>query len=56
MSIFPDYNWVPAKFGRSELSDKKNHRKFMDDLAKELCLKDLSGWYNITYQVTIIIF
>jgi hypothetical protein len=54
-STYPDYDWLPWKFTlcpRNFFNDPKNQRKFMDWAAKELNIKEMSDWYNITAKVT----
>jgi hypothetical protein len=53
--VYPDYNWLPWKFGKCPANywdDVKNQRKFMDWAAKELNIKDMSDWYNVSINVT----
>ena len=51
ISLFPDYNWLEWKFGMSPLNfwkNKKNQKKYMDWLGKELGYTTMVDWYNIT--------
>jgi hypothetical protein len=53
--VYPNYDWVPWKFNRlsSEIwDDKKNHRKFLEWAGKQLKIKEMSDWYNVTHKVT----
>ena len=50
-AIYPDYDWLPWKFPKSLKNfwtDVKNQRKFMDWAAKELKIKEMDDWYNVT--------
>ena len=52
--IYPDYDWLPWKFDRCPKNywkDVKNVRKFMDWAGKELNVKELSDWYNVSFVV-----
>ena len=52
--VYPEHEWLPWKFDscpRHFWTVPANQRKFMDWAAKELNIKDMSDWYNITYQV-----
>jgi hypothetical protein len=54
-SVYPEYDWLPWKFEKGPShywEDVKNQRKFMDWAAKQIGIKEMSDWYNITYQVT----
>jgi hypothetical protein len=54
LEVYPEYDWLPWKFAKSPhdfLGDQKNQRKFLDWAAKELNIKDMSDWYNVTYKV-----
>jgi hypothetical protein len=53
-NVYPDYNWLPWKFAECPLpywDDVKNQRKFLDWAAKELNIKEMSDWYNVTNKV-----
>jgi hypothetical protein len=55
-NVYPDYNWLPWKFTippRNYWDDTKNQKKFLEWAAKELKIKDMSDWYNVTYKVTL---
>ena len=55
-TVFPEYEWVPGKFKnvpRNYWNDIENQRKFMEHIAKELKIKEMSDWYNVTQEVTI---
>jgi hypothetical protein len=57
-ATYPDYDWLPWKFDGEcppEFWDSvKNQRKFTDWAAKQLNIKEMSDWYNITFQVTLL--
>jgi hypothetical protein len=53
-SMYPGYDWLPWKFAKCPQNyweDTKNQRKFMDWAGKELKVKEMSDWYNITLNV-----
>jgi hypothetical protein len=55
-NVYPDYHWLPWKFTAvppNYWNDKKNIRIFLDWAAKQLKVKEMSDWYNVTYKVTI---
>jgi hypothetical protein len=52
--LYPEYDWLPWKFAicpRNFWDDIENQRKFMDWAAKELKVKDMSDWYNVSQRV-----
>jgi hypothetical protein len=52
--VFPEYEWLPWKFDKcpdNYWNDEKNQRKFFDWAAKQLNIKEMSDWYNVTYKV-----
>jgi hypothetical protein len=54
--MYPDYEWLPWKFAsrpHNFWDDMKNQRKFLDWIAKEQNVKDMSDWYDITFKVTL---
>jgi hypothetical protein len=52
-SVYPEHEWLPWKFNcpRNFWKDANNQRKFMDWAAKELKLKEMDDWYNVTEKV-----
>ena len=51
---YPEYDWLPWKFGRTQpnyWNRLENQRKFMDWAGKELKIKDMSDWYNVSMKV-----
>ena len=54
IEAFPEYNWLPWKFEKSPKNywnDIKNVRKFMEWAGKELGVKEIKDWYNVSYSV-----
>ena len=54
-AVFPEYDWLPWKFGNcppSYWTDVENQRKFMEWAGKELKIKEMSDWYNVSNKVT----
>ena len=52
--VYPDYEWLPWKFDtvpRNFWLDVNNQRKFLEWAGKELKIKDMSDWYNVTWAV-----
>ena len=52
--VYPEYNWLTWKFSVSPhnfWSDVKNQRKFMDWAGRELKIKEMSDWYNVSNKV-----
>ena len=52
--LYPEYNWLPWKFENGPKNfwgDVKNQRKFMEWAGKELKIKEMSDWYNVTIHV-----
>lgn len=52
--VYPDYEWLPWKFSwcpRNHWEDIDNQRKYMNWLAKELHIKEMSDWYKIRQNV-----
>ena len=55
-TIYPEYEWLPWKFNRcpgSYWTEPANHKKFLDWLGKEIGIKEMSDWYNVTTLVQI---
>ena len=53
-SLYPDYEWLPWKFHKSPKNfwdDLRNIRKFMDFSGKELGIKEMNDWHNVSNQV-----
>ena len=51
---YPEYDWLPWKFEqcpKNYWNDSKNVRKFMEWAGKELIVKEMSDWYNVSYSV-----
>ncbi len=54
--VYPEYDWLPWKLERSPKrfwDDTKSVRKYMDWAGKELNVKEMSDWYNVTTTVQI---
>jgi hypothetical protein len=54
-NVYKEYEWLPWKFPicpHNYWNDVKNSRKFVEWAAKELKIKEMSDWYNVTYKVT----
>jgi hypothetical protein len=57
-SVYPEHEWLPWKFPRlpdNFWEDAKNERKFMDWAAKQLNIKEMGDWYNVTFKVNIVV-
>ena len=53
-AVYPDHDWSANYFfrvPRNHWKDIKNQREYMDLMGKELKIKELSDWYNVTYRV-----
>jgi hypothetical protein len=53
-TLYPDRDWLPWKFEERLLNfwdDVNNQRKYMDWVAKELNVKEMSDWYKVTQKV-----
>ena len=53
-NVFPEYEWCFWKFDhcpRHYWHTLENQRKFMEWAGKELKIKDINDWYNVTNQV-----
>jgi hypothetical protein len=54
-SLYPQKEWLPWKFSQlpsNYWDDVNNQIKFMNWAAKELKIKEMSDWYNVTTKVT----
>jgi hypothetical protein len=52
--LFPEYDWLPWRLSPLNFwNDKKNQRKFMDWVAKELSITDMSDWFKVTNKVRV---
>jgi hypothetical protein len=52
--VHPDFNWLPWKFGRiptNYWSTLENQRQFLDSVAKQLGIKEMSDWYKVSAEV-----
>jgi hypothetical protein len=57
-SVYPEYEWLMWKFprvGYSYWDNKENQRKFIDWIAMQWNIKEMSDWYKITVPVNITI-
>ena len=55
-TLYPEYEWLPWKFEscpKHFWTDVKNQRKFLEWAGKELKIKDMSDWYNVSFKVNI---
>jgi hypothetical protein len=53
-AVYPEYNWLPWKFNRivgNLWEDAKILKQFMDLAGKELGIKEMGDWYNVTHKV-----
>ena len=53
-AVYPEYKWLSAKFKHSSKNVWKNvdfQRQFVEYLGKELGIKDISDWYNVSLRV-----
>jgi hypothetical protein len=56
LEVYPNYSWLPWKFSSypsNYWDDFKNQRKFMDWAGKEMKIKDMSDWHNVSFKVTL---
>jgi hypothetical protein len=56
LAVYPEYQWLPWKFDispRNFWGNVENQRKFVEFAAKQLKIKDLSDWYNVTHKAYI---
>ena len=52
--IYPEYDWLPWKFSKcanTYWDDINNQRKFVEWVGKELKIKEMSDWYNVSWKV-----
>ena len=52
--VYPEYEWLPWKFTHvspNYWQDVKNQKQFMDWAGKELKIKNIEDWYNVTRAV-----
>jgi hypothetical protein len=52
--MYPDYEWLPWKFTKSPRNfkgDETNKRKFLEWAGKQLGVKELNDWYNVSARV-----
>jgi hypothetical protein len=53
-TVFAEHEWLPWKFTVVPTGywvDPNNHRKFLDWVAKQLNIKEMKDWYNVTKMV-----
>jgi hypothetical protein len=53
-TVYPEYKWLPWKFVKTKnnfTKEQSNHKELVDDLGKQLNIKELSDWYKITNEV-----
>ena len=52
-TVFPHFTWDPWKFNKvsKDFNDLQNQRQLLDSKAKELGIKDMGDWYNISSKV-----
>ena len=54
LSIYPNYDWLPWKFNslpKGYWNNKENQLKFTNWISKQLNIKSIEDWYNITASV-----
>jgi hypothetical protein len=54
--MYPEKEWLPWKFVSCPLeywNDVNNQTKFVEWAAKQLKIKEMSDWYNVTLKVVI---
>eukprot|EP01114_Cavostelium_apophysatum_P021400 TRINITY_DN7453_c0_g1_i1.p1 TRINITY_DN7453_c0_g1~~TRINITY_DN7453_c0_g1_i1.p1 ORF type:complete len:488 (-),score=137.23 TRINITY_DN7453_c0_g1_i1:47-1510(-) len=53
--IYPEYKWtfLRSRMPKGYWDEFLHHKKFFDDLAVKLDLKDLDGWYDITNEIIL---
>ncbi len=59
MTVFFEHEWLPWKFAVSPKNywkSQENRRKFMDWAGRELSIKEMKDWYQISRQVKKICF
>jgi hypothetical protein len=53
-ALYPEHDWLPWKFDkcpRNFWDNVNNQRKFMDWAGKQLNVKEMSDWYNVSVKV-----
>ena len=53
---FPNFDWLPWKFGKvpnNYWNDKKNVKKYLENVKNELKIDKMQDWYKITVKVEI---
>ena len=56
VDMYPDYDWLPWKFEKCPnnfWSNKNNVRNYLDWAGKQLNVKEMSDWYNVSFNVKI---
>ena len=58
LECFPQYEWLPWRFkyykcSQSYWENVDNQTKFLKWAGKELNIKEMNGWYNVTVQVPL---
>ena len=52
MAVYPEYDWLPWKFRqRLCLENAEIIKKYVLYLEKELKIKEMKDWYNVTVGV-----
>jgi hypothetical protein len=52
--VYPEYEWLPWKFKicpKNYWEDVNNQRRFMEWSARQLNIKEMSDWYNVSLKV-----
>jgi hypothetical protein len=58
-SVFPEYDWLPWKLDKCPnnfWSVIKNQKKFIEWVAKEKNVVEMSDWYKIKIEVVLLIY
>ena len=53
-SVYPEYEWLPWRFEKVPKhywDSLENQRKFIEWAGKELQIKEMSDWYNVSNKV-----
>ena len=53
-NVYSEYNWLPWKFDKSPQhlhNDMQIQKKFIEWASKELNIKEMADWYNVTTKV-----
>lgn len=53
-TILPEYPWQLWKFPRVPLNfwaEKSNQKQFLEWVYKQLNMKDMEDWYNVTMEI-----